>query len=69
MYFREFESVRDSRSNSIMFVGQVGAGKTHLSIAIANSLMDDGVGVVYMPYRDVVTRLKQSIIRGMLGVD
>ena len=62
LYVREFESVRDSRSNSIMFVGQVGSGKTHLSMAIANSLMDDGVGVVYMPYRDVVTRLKQNIM-------
>ena len=45
-----------------MFLGQVGSGKTHLSLAIANSLMNDCVGVLYMPYRDVLTRIKQSIM-------
>lgn len=43
-------------------MGQVGSGKTHLSLAIANELMDSGVGVVYMSYREVITRLKQNIM-------
>ena len=45
-----------------MFLGQVGSGKTHLSLAIANSLMNDCVGVLCMPYRDVITYIKQNIM-------
>lgn len=43
-------------------MGQVGSGKTHLSLAISNDLMDSGVGVLYMPYRDVIISLKQNIM-------
>ena len=46
-YYSNFNRIGKSRKNSIMFLGQVGSGKTHLSLAIANKLMDDGVGVVY----------------------
>ena len=45
----------------MMFLGQVGSGKTHLAMAISNSLLDKGIGVIYMPYRDSITNLKQSI--------
>ena len=61
-YVRDFESIEKSRNNSIMFMGQVGCGKTHLSLAIANCLMDRGVGVLYMGYRDSVVRIKQNIM-------
>ena len=61
-YYSDFNSIRKSRKNSIMFLGQVGSGKTHLCLAIANKLMDDGVGVVYMSYRDVIVRFKQNIM-------
>jgi len=60
-YAKSFD--KDSKDNkSIMFVGQVGSGKTHLSMAIANSLMKDGVGVLYMSYREEIIRLKQNIM-------
>ena len=62
MYAKNFKSLEKERCNSIMFMGQVGAGKSHLSLAIANELMDNGVGVVYMSYREVITRLKQNIM-------
>ena len=62
MYTKNFKSLEKERCNSIMFMGQVGAGKPHLSLAIANELMEDGVGVVYMSYREVITRLKQNIM-------
>ena len=61
-YYSNFNRIGKSRKNSIMFLGQVGSGKTHLSLAIANKLMDDGVGVVYMSYRDVIMRFKQNIM-------
>ena len=62
MYAKNFKNLEKERCNSIIFMGQVGAGKSHLSIAIANELMDDGVGVVYMSYREVITTLKQNIM-------
>ncbi|MDK2585003.1 ATP-binding protein [Romboutsia sedimentorum] len=61
-YVKDFKSIEGSCNNSIIFMGQVGSGKTHLSLAIANELMDDGVGVLYMSYRDVITRVKQNIM-------
>lgn len=47
-------------NNSIMFLGTPGCGKTHLSLAIANKLLNEqGVGCLYMPYRETMTELKQ----------
>ena len=60
-YSKNFEKIRVTRENSVMFIGQVGSGKTHLAIAISNILLEKGIGVIYMPYRDSITNLKQSI--------
>lgn len=49
-------------NNSIIFMGQPGFGKTHLVLAIANYLMKNCVGVVYMNYREQITAIKQSIM-------
>lgn len=54
-YIKEFEQHR----KSIAFLGQPGAGKTHLSIAIANNLMAKNIGVRYFPYRETITQIKQ----------
>lgn len=61
-YYKSFEEIRNARKNSIMFCGQVGSGKTHLSIALALNFIKKGIRVVYMPYRDVITNLKQNIL-------
>ncbi|MGF7059253.1 DNA replication protein DnaC [Brassicibacter mesophilus] len=70
-YVKHFMDLKDLRKNSITFLSKniagkktgIGAGKTHLSIAIANNIMKKyRVGVLYMPYRDVITRLKQNMI-------
>lgn len=45
---------------SIMLLGQPGAGKTHLAIAIANCLLDDFIPVLYTTYGDMVRELKTS---------
>lgn len=60
-YVKGFEQIEKERNNSIAFLGNCGAGKTHLSIAIANNLMAKNIGVLYMPYREVITRIKQVI--------
>lgn len=61
-YYKAFEEVRSVRRNSIMLCGQVGSGKTHLSIALALNLIQKGIRVVYMPYRDIITSLKQNML-------
>ena len=47
-YVKDFESIKDNRKNSVIFMGSVGGGKSHLSFAIANALMKNGVGVIYI---------------------
>lgn len=60
-YVKNFENIEHDRNNGIAFLGNCGAGKTHLSIAIANNLMAKHIAVLYMPYRETVTKIKQSI--------
>lgn len=61
-YTDDFEKMEHDRHNSIMFSGQVGAGKTHLGTAICGVLIKRGVEVSYMAYRNAVTKIKQNII-------
>lgn len=60
-YFQEFESIRNTRTNSIALLGQPGAGKTHLLTAIANNLMKQlNVPVLYFPYVEGFIDLKDD---------
>jgi DNA replication protein DnaC len=59
-YCKDFAQIKNTENNSIAFLGQVGSGKTHLSIAIANELMKQNIGVRYMQYREDIMRIKQS---------
>lgn len=61
-YYRDFNNIRRERKNSVLLCGQVGSGKTHASVALALNLMKQRVKVVYMPYRDVITKLKQNML-------
>ncbi len=61
-FVKNFKDIENTRNSSIAFLGNCGAGKTHLSIAIANNLMAKNIGVLYMPYRECITRIKQVII-------
>lgn len=61
-YCLKYQDIKDLRHNSILLLGQVGSGKTHLALASANALLDyQKIRVVYMPYREMITRLKQNI--------
>lgn len=62
-YYLRFKDIEKTKHNSILFCGQPGSGKTHLSIALANNFIKkDGKKVVYMPYRSIITKLKQNIL-------
>lgn len=58
-YVQDFGTLMRAETNWFALLGQVGCGKTHLTIAVANELLAMNVGVVYMPYRDEITRIKQ----------
>ncbi|MFG6393830.1 MAG: ATP-binding protein [Lachnospiraceae bacterium] len=61
-YVKNFKETRHCRHNSIMFCGQPGSGKTHLGTAICSSLITMGIPVIYMPYRNAMTKIKQHIL-------
>ncbi|AWI07742.1 ATP-binding protein [Clostridium drakei] len=61
-YFKSFKQIRNTRKNSIAFLGQVGSGKSHLSIAIGLNLLSKGIPVIYMSYREQIIKLKQNIL-------
>lgn len=60
-YILEFEKAKAERNNSIAFLGQVGSGKTHLTVAIASKLIDKDIEVRYFQFREEITKLKQNI--------
>jgi DNA replication protein DnaC len=61
-YYKDFQSIRSNRRNSIMLCGQVGSGKTHLCVALALNFLTKNIKVVYMPYRDIITSIKQNML-------
>ncbi len=61
-YANIFDLIKDTKNNSLALLGQVGSGKTHLTIAVANELMKRNIGVRYMQYREDIPRIKQSIL-------
>lgn len=60
-YVDRFDEIRQDECNWLSMVGQVGCGKTHLTIGIANELLSRNIGVVYMQYREEMPRIKQVI--------
>lgn len=61
-YYKDFNEIKSTRKNSILLCGQVGGGKTHLSIALALNFLRKGIKVLYMPYRDAIVKIKQNIM-------
>ena len=48
------------KSESLLFIGQTGLGKTHLSLAIAAAAIEAGYGVVYTPMQKLMDTLEQG---------
>lgn len=57
-----FDKIKKERNNSIAFLGQPGAGKTHLALGIGKALLErkNHVSVAYMPYLEVIKELKMN---------
>jgi DNA replication protein DnaC len=61
-YARRYPEIKDTEHNSLLLMGQSGSGKTHLTMAVANAVMETHlIGVTYMEYREEVTKLKQLV--------
>ncbi|WP_297522980.1 ATP-binding protein [uncultured Clostridium sp.] len=62
-YYKSFDEIKSTKQNSLLLCGNPGCGKTHLELALANNFVKNkGTKVIYMPYRDVITSIKQSLI-------
>jgi DNA replication protein DnaC len=60
-YYKKFDEIKNTRSNSIALLGQPGAGKTHLLMAIANRLITKKVvSVHYFPFVEGFNDLKDD---------
>lgn len=46
-FTKQYAETFNENSNSIFMFGKTGLGKTHLSLAIANSVLDKGYSVIY----------------------
>lgn len=58
-YIKNFLNIYSSKSNSIAFLGQSGAGKTHLTLGIGKAIMENyNMPVIYMPYLEGMKELK-----------
>lgn len=57
-YITSFDEIKDTRENGFALLGQPGAGKTHIVLAIGKALLEKKISVVYMPYLEVIKELK-----------
>lgn len=59
-YIKEFDTIKAQRNSSMAFLGQPGAGKTHLALGIGKALLErkEHVEVIYMPYLEATRELK-----------
>lgn len=60
-YARDFPAALPDRNRSgLLFYGAVGTGKTHLAVAIAQKLLERGIGCVFTDYRDLLKRIQAT---------
>lgn len=61
-YIRNYSTIKIKEENNLAFLGQPGAGKSHLAIGIGANLINKGIctNVVYMPYEEAMRELKAN---------
>lgn len=58
-YCKDYAESFTPLSDSIIMMGKTGLGKTHLALAIANEVIKNGMGVIYISAPDLVTALEE----------
>ena len=59
-YILQFNEIYATRENGFGILGQSGAGKSHVSIAIGAALLNKNHKVIYMPYLEAMRELKAN---------
>lgn len=59
-YCRQYATDFSHESESLLFLGQTGLGKTHLSLAIASAVTGKGFGVLYSSVQKLMDRLESQ---------
>lgn len=62
-YCRKYAAQFSKNSDSLLFQGGPGNGKTHLSLAIAKEVIDKGYGVVYVSAPSVLKKIDEERFR------
>lgn len=62
-YCKEYAENFSKNSESLLLRGSTGLGKTHLSLAIARTVIDKGYGVVYCSTPNIVSKLEKEHFR------
>lgn len=65
-YVDSWEKYKE-QGTGIIFIGRYGTGKTHLAFAIANSLLIQGVPVIYETFINLMEKLKESYNKNELN--
>lgn len=63
-YCRNYADTFSTNSRSILMRGSTGLGKTHLSLAIANEVLQKGFSVVYVSAPDIIHKLEREHFSG-----
>lgn len=65
-YVDSWEKYKE-QGTGIIFIGRYGTGKTHLAFAIANSLLIQGIPVIYETFINLMEKLKESYNKNELN--
>lgn len=60
-YAAKFRGLQGLDNNWLVLLGEAGAGKTHLSMAVANHLLAHGVTVLYFQHVEGIGELKDAL--------
>ena len=63
-YCRRYADNFGEYSDSLLFTGGTGLGKTHLSLSIAGEAINKGYGVIYVSAPDILSRLESKQFGG-----
>lgn len=59
-FCKKYAEELNDGSQSVLFFGGTGLGKTHLSLAIAGAAIEKGMGVVYSPAQNLLHKLEKE---------
>ncbi len=60
-FVREYPSLDSDKGKGLLFLGDPGVGKTHLTVAILKQLMEQkGVECLFCPYQELLKQIRES---------